>query len=152
MPYQSRGARVGAVAVTTAWTRSAMARSGSGISAIFASTSRSASAAFSAGEPRRAAFLVSRAWSFIAARSSAVNPSYVPSAWVMAGASLSVVVLGGGRAGGRRRRRSSAPEQRDDAVAVGRVGGERDDLELRVVGPLQDDVVQGDLAQPRVPE
>ena len=44
-------------------------------------------------------------------------------------------------------------QQRDDAVAVGRFGGERDDLELRIVGPLQHDVVQGDVAElgPRPP-
>ncbi|MEU4250679.1 hypothetical protein AB0F15_25055 [Amycolatopsis sp. NPDC026612] len=36
------GSRTGAFAVTTAWTRSAGTRSGGAISAIFASTSRSA--------------------------------------------------------------------------------------------------------------
>src|ERR671911_794271 len=67
IPYQVFGARRGAEAVTIAWSRSAMARSGAGISAIFASTSRAPSAfcpsAFS-----------SRARSLIAARSSAVKP------------------------------------------------------------------------------
>ena len=55
------------------WSRSAMARSGSGISAIAASTSPSPSALPARG-PRRAAALSSRARSFIATRSSAVNP------------------------------------------------------------------------------
>ena len=53
-----------------------MARSGSGISAIFASTALSPSA-LSAREPRRPAAFSSLARSFIAARSSSVNPSYV---------------------------------------------------------------------------
>ena len=44
IPYQVLGERAGALALTMAWTRSAMARSGSGISAIFASTSLSPSA------------------------------------------------------------------------------------------------------------
>src|SRR5207253_9359821 len=60
LPYQVLGERAGALALTMAWSRSAMARSGFGISAIFASTSRSPSA--------------SLARSFIAARSSSVNP------------------------------------------------------------------------------
>src|SRR5881398_3442899 len=65
IPYQVLGERAGALALTMAWSRSAMARSGFGISAIFASTSLSPSAlsAFS-----------SWARSFIAARSSSVNP------------------------------------------------------------------------------
>src|SRR6266508_6920740 len=50
-----------------------MARSGSGISAIFASTSLSPSALPARG-PRRAATFSSWARSFIAARSSSVNP------------------------------------------------------------------------------
>ena len=50
-----------------------MARSGSGISAIFASTSASPSALPARG-PRRAAAFTSWARSFIAARSSSVNP------------------------------------------------------------------------------
>src|SRR5690349_18164580 len=78
MPYHSFGASWGALAVTTAWTRSAITRSAPCISAILASTSCSASAAFSACEPRRAAAFCSLACSFIAARSSAENPSYVP--------------------------------------------------------------------------
>src|SRR5205814_5738760 len=41
IPYQVLGERAGALALMTAWSRSAMARSGSGISAIFASTSLS---------------------------------------------------------------------------------------------------------------
>jgi hypothetical protein len=56
-----------------AWSRSAMARSWSGISAIFASTSLSPSALV-AREPRRAAGFTSWARSLIAARSSSVNP------------------------------------------------------------------------------
>ena len=68
IPYQVFGVSPGAEAVTIAWSRSAMARSRAGISAIFASTSRSPSAfcpsAFS-----------SRAHSRIAARSSAVKPA-----------------------------------------------------------------------------
>src|SRR5271155_5022155 len=38
IPYQSLGARAGALALTMAWSRSPRARSGPGISAIFAST------------------------------------------------------------------------------------------------------------------
>src|SRR3954454_17969427 len=63
IPYQVLGASSGALVVMRAWSRSAMARSGSAISAIFASTSLSPSP-----EPRR-----SLARSFIAGRSSAVN-------------------------------------------------------------------------------
>ena len=44
IPYQVLGERAGALALMMAWSRSAMARSGSGISAIFASTSLSPSA------------------------------------------------------------------------------------------------------------
>ena len=44
IPYQVFGERVGALAFTIAWSRLARARSGSGISAIFASTSLSPSA------------------------------------------------------------------------------------------------------------
>jgi hypothetical protein len=40
IPYQVFGVSPGAEAVTIAWSRSAMARSRAGISAIFASTSR----------------------------------------------------------------------------------------------------------------
>jgi hypothetical protein len=69
IPYQSFGARSGALALTMAWIRSARARSDSVISAIFASTSLSASAF-------RAAAFSSLARSFIAPRSSSVNPSY----------------------------------------------------------------------------
>src|ERR687885_376204 len=73
IPYQSLGERAGALALMTAWSRSPMARSGSGISAIFASTSLSPSA-LSARGPRRAAAFSSWARSRIAARSSSVNP------------------------------------------------------------------------------
>src|SRR5690606_4945507 len=74
MPYQVRGVRPGALALTRAWIRSARTRSGSGISAIFASTSASGSVLPRA--PRRPAFS-SRARSFIAARSSSVKPADV---------------------------------------------------------------------------
>src|SRR5919108_977723 len=67
IPYQVFGSRAGALAVMIAWTRLAMERSRAGISAIFASMARSPSS-------RRPAALCSRARSFIAARSSAVNP------------------------------------------------------------------------------
>src|SRR5918996_1552849 len=73
IPYQVFGERAGAVALMIAWIRLAKARSACGISAIFASTSLSPSA-FLAREPRRASAFSSRARSFIAARSSAVNP------------------------------------------------------------------------------
>src|SRR5215472_9186260 len=73
IPYQVLGARAGAPALTMAWTRSARARSGSVISAIFASTSLSPSALAPRG-PRRAAAFTSWPCSFIAARSSSVNP------------------------------------------------------------------------------
>jgi hypothetical protein len=53
-----------------------MVRSGSGISAIFASTALSPSA-LSARWPRRPAVFSSWARSFIAPRSSSVNPSNV---------------------------------------------------------------------------
>src|SRR5215204_5921123 len=67
IPYQVFGERAGAFALTIAWIFSARARSGSGISAIFASTSFSQSAL-------SASAFSSLARSFIAARSSAVNP------------------------------------------------------------------------------
>ena len=76
IPYQVFGERAGALALTIAWSRSAMARSGSGISAIFASTSPSPSALSARGLRRPSAFS-SWARSFIAARSSSVNPSDV---------------------------------------------------------------------------
>src|SRR5215218_4692830 len=72
IPYQVFGERAGALALMIAWSRSAMARSGSGISAIFASTALSPPA-FSARGPRRASDFSSWARSFIAARSSSVN-------------------------------------------------------------------------------
>src|SRR5258708_2487561 len=74
IPYQSLGERAGALALMTAWSRLPMARSGSGISAIFASTALSPSA-LSAHGPRRAAAFISWTRSFIATRSSSVNPS-----------------------------------------------------------------------------
>src|SRR6476661_4519989 len=73
IPYQVLGVRLGAAALTMACSRSAMARSWSGISAIFASTSLSPSVLV-AREPRRAADFTSWARSLIAARSSSVNP------------------------------------------------------------------------------
>src|SRR4029450_10352009 len=71
IPYQVLGERAGALALMMAWSRLAMARSGSCIAAIFASTSPSPSALFLL--PRSSAFS-SWARSFIAARSSSVNP------------------------------------------------------------------------------
>src|SRR3989442_1192495 len=73
IPYQVLGERAGALALMTAWSRSAMARSGFGMSAIFVSTSLSPSACFERG-PRRASAFSSWTRSFIAARSSSVNP------------------------------------------------------------------------------
>src|SRR5438094_10474806 len=73
IPYQVLGQRAGALALMMAWSRSAMARSRFGISAIFASTSLSPSALPARG-PRREAAFSSWARSLIAARSSAVNP------------------------------------------------------------------------------
>src|SRR5690348_13011334 len=70
-PYQVRGARAGAAALTMAWIRSAMTRSGSDISAIFASRSLSPSASL-AREPRLP--FTSLARSRIAARSASVKP------------------------------------------------------------------------------
>src|SRR5437016_2518932 len=75
IPYQVFGERVGALALMIAWSRLAMARSGSCIAAIFASTSPSPSAlSFFPRGPRRASAFSSWARSFIAARSSSVNP------------------------------------------------------------------------------
>src|SRR5579864_6786583 len=76
IPYHSLGDRSGVLALMTAWSRRALARSASRISAIFASTSPSPSA-LPAREPRRVAAFSSWARSFIAARSSPENPSYV---------------------------------------------------------------------------
>src|SRR5438445_5009911 len=73
IPYQVLGERAGALALMTAWSRLPMARSGSVISAIFASTALSPSALPPRG-PGRAAVFSSWARSFIAARSSSVNP------------------------------------------------------------------------------
>src|SRR6516162_5275798 len=73
IPYQVVAERAGALALMRAWSRSAMARSGCDISAIFASTSLSPSALFALA-PRRAAALSSWARSLIAARSSSANP------------------------------------------------------------------------------
>src|SRR5262245_50660921 len=73
IPYQVFGERAGALALMMAWSRSPRARSGSGISAILASTSLSP-AALPARGPRRASAFSSWTRSFIAARSSSVNP------------------------------------------------------------------------------
>src|SRR6266516_6388788 len=83
IPYQVFGERSGAVALMSSWSRLAMARSGPCISAIFASTSLSPSA-LSARGPRRPATFSSWARSFIAARSSSVNPlDFLPIAVVL---------------------------------------------------------------------
>src|SRR5258708_13366883 len=66
IPYQVLGERDGALALMRAWSRSAMARSGFGIAATFASRSLS--------PPPFSARFSSWTRSFIAARSSAVNP------------------------------------------------------------------------------
>src|SRR5262249_40522960 len=66
IPYHVLGVRFGAAALTIAWTRLAMLRSGSDISSIFPSTALSPSVS--------APVFISRTRSFIAARSSAVNP------------------------------------------------------------------------------
>src|SRR6202048_3184395 len=71
IPYQVFGERAGALALMIPCSRSPMARSGSGISAIFASTSLSPSAVFLFA---RASAFNSLARSFIAACSSSVNP------------------------------------------------------------------------------
>src|SRR5437870_9258656 len=76
IPYQSLGDRAGALALMIAWSRSPRARSGAGISAILTSTALSPSA-LSAREPRRADAFSSWTRSFIAPRSSSVNPSDV---------------------------------------------------------------------------
>src|SRR2546422_113558 len=73
IPYQVLGERAGALALMIAWSRLPMARSGSRISAIFASTALSPSA-LSARGPRPADVFSSWTRSFIAARSSSVNP------------------------------------------------------------------------------
>src|SRR3989337_4349452 len=73
IPYQVFGERAGALALMIAWSRLAMVRSDPCISAIFASTALSPFA-LSARGPRRASAFSSWARSFIAARSSSVNP------------------------------------------------------------------------------
>src|SRR5438132_7821065 len=72
IPYQVLGERAGALALMIAWSRLAMARSGSRISAIFASRALSPSA-LSARGPRPADAFRSWRYSFIAARSWSVN-------------------------------------------------------------------------------
>src|SRR6516164_8718533 len=56
IPYQSLGARAGALALMIAWSRSPRARSGPGIAAIVASTALSPSALSARGPGRAAAF------------------------------------------------------------------------------------------------
>src|SRR5438128_7553021 len=70
IPYQVVGEREGALALMMAWSRLPMARSGSRISAIFASRALSPSALASAT-------FCSWTRAFIASRSSSVNPSYL---------------------------------------------------------------------------
>src|SRR5947209_9048237 len=55
IPYQSLGARAGALALMIAWSRSPRARSGPGIAAMFASTALSPSALSGRGPGRAAA-------------------------------------------------------------------------------------------------
>src|SRR5438477_5793975 len=74
IPYQVFDERAGALALMMAWSRLAMARSGSCIAAIAASTALSPSALFLFA---RASAFSSWARAFIAARSSSVNPSNV---------------------------------------------------------------------------
>src|SRR5256884_8716134 len=71
IPYQVFGERAGALALMIAWSRLAMARSGSFIATIAASTSLSPSALSLSA---RASAFSSWARAFIAARSSSVNP------------------------------------------------------------------------------
>src|SRR5437016_9132695 len=73
IPYHVFGERAGALALMIAWSRLAIARSGSCISAIFVSKALSPSA-FSGRGPRCADAFISWTYSFIAARSSSVNP------------------------------------------------------------------------------
>src|SRR2546428_14165684 len=73
IPYQSFGERAGALALTIAWSRLAMARSESRISAIFASTAFSPSALSVRGRGR-APDCSSWTRSLMAAFSSSVNP------------------------------------------------------------------------------
>src|SRR5262245_2758467 len=71
IPYQVFGQRSGALAWTIAWTRLAMARSGSFIAVIAASATRSPAALFLFA---RASAFNSWTRAFIAARSSSENP------------------------------------------------------------------------------
>src|SRR5882672_11129184 len=72
IPYQVFGDRAGALILMIAWNRSAMARSGCGSAAIFASTALSPSA-LSARRPRCVSAFSSWRRSLIATRSSSVN-------------------------------------------------------------------------------
>src|SRR2546427_2041814 len=65
IPYQSLGERAGALSLMIVWSRLAMVRSGSRISAIFASTTLS---------PSPLPAFISWTRSLIAPRSSSVNP------------------------------------------------------------------------------
>src|SRR3954464_8201265 len=71
MPYHVRGASSGAAAVTSSWTRVASLRSAGGIDAIASTTARASASALAAP---LAVDLSSLARSFMAARSSALNP------------------------------------------------------------------------------
>src|SRR5467141_3065622 len=86
IPYQVLGERVGALPLMIAWSRLAMARSGAGISAIFASTSLS---------PSALSAFVSLTRSFIADRSSAVNASVFFLVAVVRLADFCVSLIGG---------------------------------------------------------
>src|SRR5258708_23130286 len=94
IPYQSLGERAGALALMTSWSRPPMARSGFGISAIFASRALSPSA-FSACGPRRAETFISWTRSFMAARSSSVNPANLFSIAVVLLAAFCLAFIGG---------------------------------------------------------
>src|SRR3989454_2597981 len=88
--YQSFGERAGALALMIAWSRSPMARSGAGISPIFASTALSPSAL-----PARGPAFSSWTRSLIAARSSSMNPSNFLPVTVVPLAAFCVPFFGG---------------------------------------------------------
>src|SRR5881296_2706966 len=73
IPYQVLGERAGALALMMASSRSAMARSGFAMAAMLASTAPSPPALSDRG-PRPSDVFISWTYSFIAARSSSVNP------------------------------------------------------------------------------
>src|SRR4029453_6090053 len=94
MPYQVFGERAGAVAVMIAWSPSARAAAGAGISAILASTAPPPSALPTRG-PRRASAFSSLVRSFIAPRSSSVSPSNVLPVAAVLSADFCVLFIGG---------------------------------------------------------